>query len=95
MCFKTEWVEEAECLASDVGIDAFDTTGRYSYDLIRLKTENEKFKSAMICKICNDRQVQTLTLPCAHVVCCEPCTEANDNCPLCDAKILGYVRIYM
>jgi len=66
-----------------------------SYRLMRLKSENENLKTLMICKRCNSAQVQTLTLPCCHIVCCESCADAVDDCPLCNARILGTVRIFM
>ena len=67
----------------------------HSYRIMRLKTENEKLKSSLICKCCHFAQVETLTLPCAHIVCCEKCADAATNCPLCSERILGTVRIYM
>jgi len=66
-----------------------------TYRILRLKTENEKFKSSAICRNCKTNSVQILTLPCSHVVCCEKCADLLDNCPLCNDRILGTVRIYM
>lgn len=66
-----------------------------SYRLERLKTENEKMRSSLICRLCNSTRVQTLTLPCCHIVCCESCADLADDCPLCSARILGTVRIYV
>src|ERR1043165_4141387 len=65
------------------------------YRILRLKTENEMFKTSAICRNCKLNSVQILTLPCSHVVCCEICADLLDNCPLCDDRILGTVRIYM
>jgi hypothetical protein len=39
--------------------------------------------------------VQTLFLPCRHLVSCEACSEAVDNCGQCGAAILGTVRTYI
>ena len=61
----------------------------------RLKTDNEKMRSSLICRLCNSTRVQTLTLPCCHIVCCEACADSADVCPLCSDKILGTVRIYV
>src|ERR1043165_3943637 len=66
-----------------------------NYRISRLKTENEKFKASMICRNCDSKSVEILTLPCSHIVCCEKCADLLDNCPLCDERILGTVRIYM
>jgi len=67
----------------------------HSYRLMRLKTENEKLYASIMCKQCNVTQVQVLTLPCAHVVICEECSELLETCPLCKERILGTVRIFM
>ena len=66
-----------------------------NYRLLHLKTENEKFKASIICRNCKSNSVQILTLPCSHIVCCEKCADILDNCPLCNDRILGTVRIYM
>ena len=63
--------------------------------ITRLKTENERFKTSAICRNCKINSVQILTLPCSHVVCCEKCADILVNCPLCNDRILGTVRIYM
>ena len=63
--------------------------------LSRLKTENEMFKRSVICRNCKMNSVEVLALPCTHVVTCEKCADILDNCPLCDARVLGTVRIYM
>jgi len=65
------------------------------YRLSRLKAENEKFKTSVICRKCKTNNVEILILPCTHVVTCEKCADILDNCPLCDERILGTVRIYM
>jgi len=65
------------------------------YCLKRLKSENERLKSAVICRHCRLKQVETLNLPCCHIVCCESCSDILDFCVLCEQRILGTVRIYM
>ena len=65
------------------------------YSILRLQTENEKFKTSIICRNCKTRSVEILSLPYAHIVCCEPCADILDNCPLCDDRILGTVKIYL
>jgi len=62
---------------------------------VQLKLENEKLRELFTCKKCNAEKVQTLFLPCKHLVTCEICAEQMDSCIRCDAKILGTVRIFM
>jgi len=66
-----------------------------AYRLSRLKAENEKFKTSVICRNCKTNNVEILALPCTHVVTCEKCADILDNCPLCDERVPGTVRIYM
>ena len=65
------------------------------YCIMRLKSENERLKASIICRNCKVHQVETLNLPCCHIVCCESCADAAHFCPLCEQIILGTVRIYM
>lgn len=65
------------------------------YRLRGIKRENVILKSMLICRHCNSRGVESMSLPCAHIVCCDKCADILDNCPLCSERILGTVRIYM
>jgi hypothetical protein len=65
------------------------------YRIMHLKSENERLKSSIICRNCKVHQVETLYLPCCHIVCCESCADAAHLCVLCEERILGTVRIYM
>jgi len=60
-----------------------------------LRDENERMREERRCKRCNRTQVETLFLPCRHLVACEDCADQVDDCFVCDTKILGTVRIYM
>lgn len=60
-----------------------------------LKLENTRLKNSITCRQCNAERVQTLFLPCRHLVACETCSEKLDDCLLCDAKILGTVRTFL
>jgi len=65
------------------------------YRLSILKMETLKLRSSTICRNCKTRSVEILNLPCSHIVCCEPCADILDNCPLCGERILGTVKIYL
>jgi hypothetical protein len=102
MCFGKRSAEfklmsEAGAMEYDENDGRMDNTcyDAPSYRVIRLKEENEKLRRALICKHCNITRVQTLNLPCAHIVCCEACADLLDNCPLCNEKILGTARIFV
>jgi len=64
-------------------------------DLPALKKENEQIQSQLTCRNCKKTEVQTLFLPCRHLVSCEECGDAVDYCFLCSTKIMGTVRTYL
>lgn len=61
----------------------------------RVRDDNERMREEMRCKRCSRSQVETLFLPCRHLVACEACADQVEDCFMCDAKILGTVRIYL
>jgi len=68
---------------------------RYLTDKAKLVRENERLRSAMTCKKCKITSVETLFLPCRHLVSCEKCASSMENCVTCNEKILGTVRTYV
>ena len=65
------------------------------YSTMKLKAENERLKKSVICIVCKEKQVQSLSLPCRHVNMCFPCADIATHCPSCGERILGIVRIYL
>jgi len=59
----------------------------------KLREENERLR--VNCHKCGVQKLQTLFLPCRHLVTCEKCAEEMDSCLLCDSTILGTVRIFL
>ena len=51
-----------------------------------LRKENSYLKSTITCRRCNIVQVQTLFLPCRHLVSCEKCSTTMDDYILCGQK---------
>lgn len=49
----------------------------------------------LACRICMDAAMDTLFLPCRHVVCCESCAPRCMRCPLCRGEIERSMRIYL
>ncbi|PVD28678.1 hypothetical protein C0Q70_11272 [Pomacea canaliculata] len=74
-------VDEGE---SDVEIEYLEELGR----------ENSEIRQQHICKICLDRDVCIVFLPCGHLVCCAECSPALTTCPVCRQRIKGRVRAF-
>ncbi|XP_053328988.1 E3 ubiquitin-protein ligase XIAP isoform X2 [Spea bombifrons] len=48
-----------------------------------------------ICKLCMDRSISIVFIPCGHLVACIECAEAVDKCPICCTIIQRRQRIFM
>ncbi|XP_050296540.1 E3 ubiquitin-protein ligase MYLIP [Anthonomus grandis grandis] len=54
-----------------------------------------RFMEAMTCKICMDNRLDSVFMPCAHVVACSECASKIDRCPLCRSEITQAQKLYM
>jgi len=64
-------------------------------DKAQLMEENRRLRAELVCRQCRTDKVQTLFLPCQHLVACQRCGDAMDDCIRCGQKILGTVRTYI
>ncbi|KZC11010.1 Apoptosis 2 inhibitor [Dufourea novaeangliae] len=60
-----------------------------------LEEENRKLKEALLCKICMDREVAIVFLPCGHLATCVHCASSLTYCQMCRQKIQATVRIFL
>ncbi|XP_048239004.1 baculoviral IAP repeat-containing protein 2-like [Haliotis rufescens] len=60
-----------------------------------LLSENKRLREQRLCRVCRQRDVCTLFLPCGHLVTCESCAEKVDDCVLCNRTIMGTVKTYL
>ncbi|XP_067302843.1 baculoviral IAP repeat-containing protein 7 isoform X3 [Pseudorasbora parva] len=47
------------------------------------------------CKVCMDKLVSMVFIPCGHLVVCTDCATSLRHCPICRAVIRGSVRAFM
>jgi len=64
-------------------------------DKAKLREENRRLRAELVCRRCQADKVQTLFLPCRHLVACQRCADDMDDCVKCGQKILGTVRTYL
>jgi hypothetical protein len=68
--------------------------GETSADVKVILSENEQLKASNTCKVCLEKEVHAVFLPCGHLVCCMACSEKVEKCPLCRTNILGSVKAF-
>ncbi|XP_013070198.2 uncharacterized protein LOC106057518 [Biomphalaria glabrata] len=64
-------------------------------NLDEVKKVNSDLRQQTVCKICMDKEVALVFLPCGHFVCCVECSQPLKNCPLCRSLIKGSVRAFL
>ncbi|XP_055881233.1 baculoviral IAP repeat-containing protein 7-A-like [Biomphalaria glabrata] len=61
----------------------------------RLKETNNVLRQQTACKICMDKEVEIVFLPCGHLVSCTECAAAMKDCPVCRKHVKGTVRAFV
>ncbi|KAF1412442.1 Baculoviral IAP repeat-containing protein 7-B, partial [Spheniscus magellanicus] len=63
----------------------------------RMSTEEQlrRLQEERMCKVCMDRDVSVVFVPCGHLVACGECALNLRLCPICRAVIRGSVRTFM
>lgn len=56
---------------------------------------DDLLKEQRLCKICMDKEIGVLFLPCGHLVACVQCAPAMSDCPFCRKSIKGTVRAFL
>ncbi|NXJ79079.1 BIR7B protein, partial [Trogon melanurus] len=72
----------------------FPSSGK---DESRMSTEEQlrRLQEERMCKVCMDRDVSVVFVPCGHLVACGECALNLRLCPICRAVIRGSVRTFM
>ncbi|XP_074863529.1 E3 ubiquitin-protein ligase XIAP [Carettochelys insculpta] len=62
-----------------------------------LSTEEQlrRLQEEKLCKICMDKDISVVFIPCGHLVACKECAEAVDKCPVCCMVITKRQKIFM
>lgn len=76
--------------------DSFKDTESFSSLSLSSPSPQNSNKSGerIFCKICLDKEVGVLFLPCGHVVACTQCAPGFTECPICRKMIKSIVRTY-
>ncbi|NXG66407.1 BIR7B protein, partial [Hemiprocne comata] len=63
--------------------------------LMSTEEQLRRLQEERMCKVCMDRDVSVVFVPCGHLVACGECALNLRLCPICRAVIRGSVRTFM
>lgn len=84
--------------ASDTEEEGLDECGVFAipkYQLSQPQSANEELQSLTMCLQCKTTQIQSMFLPCHHIIQCESCANSTLECPLCSQFITASIRIFV
>ncbi|NXW76244.1 BIR7B protein, partial [Hirundo rustica] len=96
-----KWYPECEFLLHSRGREFVSSVqATFSTTLLapsQLSTEEQlrRLQEERTCKVCMDKDVSVVFVPCGHLVACEECALNLRLCPICRAVIRGSVRAFM
>jgi len=47
------------------------------------------------CKICMDKEIEYVTLPCSHLAMCNVCITTQNDCPICKQRIKFLLHVFI
>uniref|UniRef100_A0A673TX67 Baculoviral IAP repeat containing 3 n=1 Tax=Suricata suricatta TaxID=37032 RepID=A0A673TX67_SURSU len=62
---------------------------------LSLEEQLRRLQEERTCKVCMDREVSVVFIPCGHLVVCRDCAPALRKCPICRGTIKGTVRTFL
>jgi len=67
---------------------------KYLEKMKKLNREVQTLKQSLTCKLCMDKEVSQVLLPCGHVICCNQCVAKIQICPICRGEIVDSKIVY-
>jgi hypothetical protein len=57
--------------------------------------KHSKTEERILCKICLTNEMNTMFIPCSHIVACIDCVSSVDKCPICRASYTKVAKVYL
>ncbi|EPY79956.1 Baculoviral IAP repeat-containing protein 2 isoform 2-like protein [Camelus ferus] len=67
---------------------------KHLFDL-PMEEQLRRLQEERTCKVCMDREVSIVFIPCGHLVVCKDCAPSLRKCPICRGTIKGTVRTFL
>ncbi|XP_040113793.1 baculoviral IAP repeat-containing protein 2 isoform X2 [Oryx dammah] len=62
---------------------------------LSLEEQLRRLQEERTCKVCMDKEVSIVFIPCGHLVVCQECAPSLRKCPICRGIIKGTVRTFL
>ncbi|KAM5245628.1 baculoviral IAP repeat-containing protein 2 [Ctenodactylus gundi] len=62
---------------------------------LSLQEQLRRLQEERTCKVCMDKEVSIVFIPCGHLVVCQGCAPSLRKCPICRGIIKGTVRTFL
>jgi hypothetical protein len=63
--------------------------------LAELTEDNQRLRQQRLCRLCRQKPVDTIFLPCGHLCTCEACAATIRDCCLCHDRIRGTAKVFL
>uniref|UniRef100_A0A8C5LAB2 RING-type E3 ubiquitin transferase n=1 Tax=Jaculus jaculus TaxID=51337 RepID=A0A8C5LAB2_JACJA len=73
----------------------FGNTKNFFFLDLPMAEQLRKLQEERTCKVCMDREVSIVFIPCGHLVVCKDCAPSLRKCPICRSTIKGTVRTFL
>ncbi|XP_058519962.1 baculoviral IAP repeat-containing protein 3 [Ochotona princeps] len=60
-----------------------------------MEEQLRRLQEERTCKVCMDKEVSVVFIPCGHLVVCKDCAPSLRKCPICRGTIKGTVRTFL
>lgn len=60
-----------------------------------MEEQLRRLQEERTCKVCMDKEVNIVFIPCGHLVVCKECAPSLRKCPICRGLVKGTVRTFL
>ncbi|XP_064154530.1 baculoviral IAP repeat-containing protein 7 isoform X5 [Anguilla rostrata] len=87
--------EPVERLGTSAGVEGTHPHVKEKVGDLSPEEQLRQLQEERTCKVCMDKLVSIVFIPCGHLVVCTDCAASLRHCPICRAVIRGSVRAFM
>ncbi|XP_043851379.1 baculoviral IAP repeat-containing protein 2-like [Dromiciops gliroides] len=62
---------------------------------LSIEEQLRRLQEERTCKVCMDKEVSVVFIPCGHLVVCKECAPSLRKCPICRSTIKGTIRTFL